>query len=752
MASHIDVSPAVRRALRLISCHPQTHSIASVQPNSQTNTTRVVVEVRVPLSQRWAADGVSPHGVRRIEPVTLTFGAKYPLKPPKVQLRSDFDRSLAHINPGPSDDPPEPCLFEGPIDDLFHQRGLLGVLNQLALWLDKAASGRLIDPKQGWEPIRRDLLECVVLADPGVLRSRVTDDAGFALLPVFYRFEGNGDRTYIASVQTEAEESPDTLVQKLWASQHQEQGFDNQEGTSLAALVWPAASDIDRNFRPDTVRTVLDLEDLAASFRCKGSLRSAMRRLRKGINRNNDGLYDGALPLVVILCARRPYPLVGTDSNVEIIPYVAEVEPNGQVLTNKSVPILPAALRHHITPTLLRRMSGLHDLEQIRPWTLLGAGSLGSKLGVQLARAGAGPHRVIDKGGMFPHNAARHALIPLGGNRQLYWSAGKAMLLANAVSSLGSPSQGLRVDMLSLAQRPPFLEHAQDDWAFVNATGSLAVREALSRFPVEVLTTRVIDASLFASGTIGVFSVEGPHRNPNTGDLIAWTYHLAQQDRALGSALFSAQGLSRRLVGEGCGSTTMVMSDARLSMFSSAMGVMLIRLYQEDLPAEGRLCLGFLHGDEVTLRWRKHSLGITQVAADDSTSISVRVLAPAHEKIEAEVKRHPSVETGGVLLGRYSEASETFYVVDVLPAPPDSRRTANEFVLGMRGLAHELKSYAESAEGALYSLGTWHSHLHPSGPSALDRETAAILQQGRPAPSVMLIHTPAGYRVLSATD
>jgi len=120
--------------------------------------------------------------------------------------------------------------------------------------------------------------------------------------------------------------------------------------------------------------------------------------------------------------------------------------------------------------------------------------------------------------------------------------------------------------------------------------------------------------------------------------------------------------------------------------------------------------------------------------------------------ITDEVARWPDVETGGILMGRLSEAARSIHVVDVLPAPPDSRRSAGEFVLGTGGVRTAIRSYTDRAGGTLYCLGTWHSHLAVSGPSGLDQATATTVALARLAPSVLLIRTPGGYRGVLADN
>src|SRR5262249_46714538 len=126
----------------------------------------------------------------------------------------------------------------------------------------------------------------------------------------------------------------------------------------------------------------------------------------------------------------------------------------------------------------------------------------------------------------------------------------------------------------------------------------------------------------------------------------------------------------------------------------------------------------------------------------------VRISPAVDDEIKLEIGRMPDSETGGILIGRYCDITESFHVVGTLPAPPDSKFSAEEFVLGTKGLRPVLTDLIEGSGGALYPLGTWHNHLIPSGPSPKDMGTAILLSGMQFFPLLMLIHTPEGYRVL----
>ena len=76
--------------------------------------------------------------------------------------------------------------------------------------------------------------------------------------------------------------------------------------------------------------------------------------------------------------------------------------------------------------------------------------------------------------------------------------------------------------------------------------------------------------------------------------------------------------------------------------------------------------------------------------------------------------------------------------------------SAERFVLGVQGLRQSVRQLLDESGGSLYVLGTWHNHLVPSGPSALDVATAARLALRQFFPVLMLIAHADGYSFLSA--
>lgn len=109
---------------------------------------------------------------------------------------------------------------------------------------------------------------------------------------------------------------------------------------------------------------------------------------------------------------------------------------------------------------------------------------------------------------------------------------------------------------------------------------------------------------------------------------------------------------------------------------------------------------------------------------DFSASVLATILA---ESIRAGRR-----ETGGVLLGGYSEGLDVASVVEALGPPRDSRAGATWFHRGVAGINAALQDRWKRRTPTYY-LGEWHFHPHASAtPSSADlRQMREIASSGR---------------------
>ena len=99
------------------------------------------------------------------------------------------------------------------------------------------------------------------------------------------------------------------------------------------------------------------------------------------------------------------------------------------------------------------------------------------------------------------------------------------------------------------------------------------------------------------------------------------------------------------------------------------------------------------------------------------------------------------LETGGVLVGRYSDAHDTAIVTRVWGPPEDSIRRRTSFWRGTQGLQKQLDALWKARE---FYLGEWHYHPQGAGqPSIGDkRQMARIadsLDYNTPEPVLIVV-------------
>lgn len=747
-------SQAVRRAMAVAAKHSHVAGVGSVACRD-SGVEAIEVTFCVALPNQWRVEGENRNtGVRAEEKVRFDFPRGYPLFAPNPSLRPNFTRNLPHLQPyTTSDGRPVPCIYDGYLRELLHHQGWPGILDHTAMWLDKAATLSLMDPEQGWEPVRRDYFRDYVVADASDIQQAVRRGGGsmFRRAKYIRLTLDSGTERVLSWVLSERMQVNEDIVPSIFRERPISRDGSAFEGESLATLVWPGkhASGtpiVSDTYYPETVFNVKDLRDRARQYGCLAELSSALNTLRKSLKHWRP---NGPFKLLILLLVRRPFPLICSNSAIEICPYITDIQSPDLFASGRSTAVYAAAHRHQISRDLLAQMTGDGPLEVALNWTLLGAGSLGSKIAVHLARAGRGPQVVVDWSTLSPHNAARHALLPVADDSDTLWTCDKATALCEALRGLRAEVTPVTADVVDVIQSNASRRClGKKPWAVVNATASLAVQEALAAD--ELLSkSRVIETSLFGGGSVGVLTVEGPDRNPNTADLMAECYRSIGEDLVLSKMVFGDDDASRQLVGQGCGSLTMTMSDGRLSLFAAAMAEYLLGKQRNGLPERiGEALIGCLQCDGMSVTWQSSAVEPVEIVKMENRSWYARVGESARQKIEGEVRRRPNVETGGALIGRLSEANRSVHVVDVVEAPEDSVRARGEFVLGTKGLGRRISGYINSTGGALYCVGTWHSHPVSSGPSKVDRATANSLVEN--SPFVMLVHTPDGFRGLLA--
>ena len=749
-------------ALKTIQSHPSVDEGTGFPIPIGNGGFEIKFDMNVSLPSRSNRKGMSETGVMSREPVIFRFPFTYPFQAPTILLRPDFNRLLAHINPFLRADEKShvlPCVYDAPLDDLLHQEGdgLSEILNQLSEWLGKAAIDDLIDPKQGWEPIRRDDTFGSVVYDLSGLRALVQDENKEGALTFQCRFwewkDREGQLYFVGGIDHHKpiDISP-WLIKNLSFIENSPLG---PLYRSLTILAWSNPGEIADRYLPESIYSLRELYIRAKEYGCYAPLRDAVVNL--GWATKESSLDMPIFPIFIILCARRPCDLIGDDSSLELIPYFVECHledpqlpfSEAAIRVREDSLVLPLGHRHALTSKLLRRMSGGADTAKNGPIVHIGCGSVGSKIAIHLARSGHGPFKLIDKSAFSPHNVARHALTPV----PEFPGQPKASCLAEQIKVLRTEAEPCNDDIAKLCQSSDNKTKTfpDDTRLVIESTGSMAVRELLAALSPTKLQGRVLHAALYEFGKIGLMALEGHDRNPNVSDLVIRYRDLGIDIHETGSRFqISSDSIRRQEVGLGCGSHTMVMPDTRVSIYAAGMAERARQVLEGRVTQKGELWIGTLEENELQVSWRLFELGPTkELNVKVKNDWKIRILEQASDEITKETEKYGEIETGGVLIGRISLTRRCFTISRVLEAPPDSKRSQSSFVLGTKGLKMKVKEIHSKSSCFLNYIGTWHSHPKGGEPSSLDKDSLERMKRLRfGAPAVSLIWTPSGFNAI----
>ncbi|MDX7951818.1 thiamine biosynthesis protein ThiF [Lichenihabitans sp. Uapishka_5] len=537
--------PAVTRAIRIACAHPAVLEVR-VSEDAETGIIQMDLNIQQELPSAWRAAGESPSHVRAVETAIIRFPPSYPQRPPRTYLREDFDRTHPHLLPGPSDQLPQPCVVNGYPSELIQARGFEGYLDQLVDWLDKAAMLELNSEQHGWEPVRRYHVDDEIIAAPVPLRGMSGPGGDCAVVRTeFIRFElGEGRRLFRIALNLGQHVALDRAGCTI--TQTGERVF---RGCGVALIVGApdreGSSTIIGTPLPESVATVDGLLERARHYGCESALKAKLDHI--GLMLAQGGFT--ATPLVIVFLVRRPFRVVGSDSPIEIRPYVLDLQPGEGLLLSRG-DVRLCGLREEITTALMRRAAGDDEGSPSRPWLLLGCGSVGSKIALHLARRGQGPARVLDRAMMSPHNYARHGLLPEP-NARGGLIIPKAEALTHSLAGFHSPADAELTDIGSLVTTVEGRQRFDVDGLVLNTTGSSAVRETLVSQAWEKRPP-FGEAHLLGAGAVAYAAFEGAGGNPSLSDLAAESYRLIAADADIRDQVFGAQAEAIQ-IGQGCG-------------------------------------------------------------------------------------------------------------------------------------------------------------------------------------------------------
>ena len=686
------------------------------------------------LPSRIRKQLISPSEIGDQEPVTFLFSDANIDGAPRPYLRADFPEQIHHYTPNPLGLGPIPCISEEPLDEFHYSAGFVGILHQLRNWLLKAATGNLSNEKDGWEATPTPTAGALI---SGHDKLRAIDDPqrtdGNAAYVSFRCAQFNSASVYrydltVGGVFDPAERRP-------------------SEGC-VAGIHFHSSAEADpisSNVNPATIQTAGDLSKLVAligitEMEFAAKFTTLVSQARKFNITSPDGK---AFLVPVSLHLKRPHNLAGTESQLELfcftIVWNAMWDAERAATDFDSAEVLVGRLLSDGGVDTRARLSGCTSRHTFE---LAGVGSLGSKMGLSLCRAGWECTHAYDPDITLPHNSARYGLpIPLDTR------VAKTKAFAAAIEGIQTKPVITGDDVLSVDYSNSE-EYSSPDF-LINTTADTRVSDTLSRYSTARLPSRIIDASLMLRGNLAVLVIEGAERAPNYHDLMSLVMLNITQVEGLGEALVSDIGGYDRIdVGGGCGAFTMVVSDARIDAMSGLMTEEILEFADNiegsETPENGHGILWFKQPDTGSTRKTCVSSGPFSIVPCTDSDWTVRISPEVEQVMARSQALSAGRETGGFLIGHVDERRKEISVVALIPPPPGSTSSATQITLGTTGVKKLISTIATKSGGYLMDVGTWHTHLSDAPPSPTDHQLVSDLsiEPRRLVPSVMIVRTP----------
>ena len=719
-----EITPDIRDVIRWLE---EYSFVAAVQVKSCSDDGVVVsTSWRVDLPIRFESDGETDSEVRSTELVSWVFPWEYPLRAPKPTLRDDFPLTLPHINPLVEGESVSPCIAEVDLTDLMHSSGIEAVFGAMTHWLNNAASGELLCPVQGWEPVRRDNASGLISADTYAIREELNNYAPVRYLRYRYVVFGDNHDLVLGHIETPSLGSSNS------AFKTKDVGVLNgiRHGPAMLLQVNGTVGE----YWAESVNTLADLEELLKKLHLSNAFNARLKHVMTTSSpmacatKNKVAIEE----FMVVIAVRRPFNVIGAGNPWELLPYRVCFADSSERLAG-DVPVYAPVMIKSTCPAMLRSVSGVDQNTEVIPISFIGCGSLGSKMALHLAKSGRYEFSLIDDDIFSSHNNARYGAVVDG-----FDSIGgpKVNIVGRDIRALGVSVEPLKVDVLELGKRKPAIADKKFRY-ILDTSASLPVRYFLAHHAK--LSACLMHSILYGKATMGVLAIEGKERSVRVDDLMAYTNTLCVKDERVQKAMYSG-AITRESFGDGCSSATTIMDDLGLSVLAAALAGKVNQYTGENTSLdEGRINIGYLDKD-YQLDWTSHVLPATHVIPRDTNlGWEIRVLGNIKDQIEHESKGS-SVEQGGVLAGMVCHLSKTIYVTLVVPAPDGTIRTPVRLDIATDGLEEIFEEIHAATNGQITFLGTWHSHPTPSPPSPKDRDTYAKLTKNYDLPVVMLVY------------
>ena len=370
--------------------------------------------------------------------------------------------------------------------------------------------------------------------------------------------------------------------------------------------------------------------------------------------------------------------------------------------TSIELSVEPAQVHFGLNRIIAATISG-NKIPDCRRAVMVGAGSLGSQVSLNLAREGTFDWTVVDDDFLLPHNLVRHPL---------YFNdvgAPKADALAQKLSGVLNESVGvIRCNVFDQRmQCRDRLDAAFSESDFIfDASASVAVSRYLC--DLSNVQARRLCAFFNPAGTSVVFLTESADRSVTLRDLEAQYYRILLTDVRLADHLEQKgsgvrySGSCRALTNRIPASNSALLSALVSKNIPTALSTDSASISVWTLNESGEVELVSSEGKLVT----KSCFGNWTYVYDEGLVVNINELR----------ERCLPNETGGVLLGVVDMNHKSIRIVHALPQTEDSCGTPSGFERGIVNLQEQIKKAIADTMYQVRYVGEWHTHPNDKSP------------------------------------
>lgn len=711
----------------------------------------VTVEIKVELPPRGNYNGID---IREKEPILFVFDINsYPRKAPKAYSdRLDFPKdALSHLYIAKEGKPAPLCLIRGNIDEWFAEKEICDFVLQVQSWFSDAASGALVEDGNQFDPIRLEgyrgtsIYKYKELADVVNGKQSLITGQNFALA-LFIKTEKETDNSFpsfkLLKIISNADEFKKVMESLKQIANTKSELVDNN--LQFGLVVWEKELEPFKGYFVNLPRNFNQLIEFAKKINV-----NFLPGLIYFFSEPSLKLTDNVPVLVGI---KRPKNIIGYNSDIEFINFYITVKDedlkDGLIVNN-----VPVAFQEHNEPLSIDKAKEISNYSsQLGNILVFGAGALGSKVIMNLARGGHTDMTIVDGDKLSPHNLVRHALL----SNQL--GKTKSAAVKTAINELyrydtlpNFISRNIDGEDMFIGENRKSI--AQYNWLY-DFTASKKVLNFLARETINE-PINICRGSLMDEGKLGVLLFEGKNRNPRVDDLQILFYDLYKREEFVSKYLqteFEKRKDEKSIVsvGVGCNSETIILADDIVSLHAAAFSNVIKREAKRETFSDN----GFIFINSTTteqgFKVDSRSFIVNPLIVMKCGDWEIRFKRDIPEILKSEMGKAMPHETGGVFIGIINKKTKCIHVTDVILAPPDSEANEVCFFRGVEGLPEEIDRIKKMSGQTFGYIGEWHSHpFGPMGLSNVDARTVRkflkeFRQLQNPMPVFITIVTPYG--------